>query len=93
MRARPLNGRDDLLAVASRLAPSRACQRAIAEGRVDTLGGFTPPGGLPFYGLRVESRLGRVWWLAVEVDEEARRFRVRRLDGDPRERADAVDPV
>jgi len=63
--------RTALLEEAIRLSPTRGCRRAIQDDRADVLGGFRtiPPFGLPGWILRVRSRHGRTWLLAVMVDE------------------------
>jgi len=81
MQPRPLHNRSDL--IASLVAPTRACARAISEGRAEVLGGFTPPGGLPCYIVRVEGRHGSEWLLGLEVDEESRTFHPRRFESVP----------
>lgn len=81
MKPRSLHSRSDL--IASLVAPTRACARAISEGRVEVFGGFTPPGGFPCYIVCVEGRHGSEWLLGLEVDEENRTFRPRRFESVP----------
>lgn len=80
MRPRPLHSRSDLVAIIRDIAPTRACQRAVDEGRTEVLGGFTPPGGLPYYLVHVTAQFGSEWLLSIEIDEDRREFRPRRLD-------------
>lgn len=69
MKARPIHSRDDLIAVVRDHAPTRACERAIGEGRTEVLGGFTPVEGFPFLLLRVTSRFGKAWLLGLQFKE------------------------
>jgi hypothetical protein len=80
---KPLRSKDDLTALAARHAPTKACASAMKENRAVVLGGFTAPGTLPCYIVRVTSRHGRVWDICVECDEQARSYRVRVLDQVP----------
>lgn len=50
------------------------------EGRTTVLGGFTPPGDLPYWLVKVTSRFDREWLIALIADEPARQFRVAYLD-------------
>lgn len=75
MRPRPIHSRSDLIAVARTHAPTRACRRAIDEDRAEVLGGFTPAEGLPRWIVRVVSRHGRTWHIAILADENSHRFR------------------
>jgi len=54
--------------------PSRACERAVHEGHVTVLGGFTPPGGFSQWIVEVESGRGRRWYIAIKCDEENYQF-------------------
>lgn len=76
----PLRTRSDLTALAAQHAPSKACARAISEDRAQVLGGFTPAGGLPCFVITVKSKHGREWIIAIEINEEARRYQVQYLD-------------
>jgi hypothetical protein len=80
-----LLSRTALLDEAIRLSPTRGCRRAIEEGRAEVLGGFAaiPPYGLPGWILRVRSRHGRTWLLAVLVDEVKHVYTARLVDEVP----------
>lgn len=69
MKARPIHSREDLIAVVRDHAPTRACERALGEGRTEVLGGFTPAGGFPYLLVRVTSRFGKAWVLGLEINE------------------------
>jgi hypothetical protein len=83
VQARPLQTRSDLIALVARHAPSKACARAISEGRATVLGGFAAPKHLPCFIVRVTSKHDREWLIAVDVDEAAYRFRVRSVEAVP----------
>ena len=76
MRPRPLNRKTDLVAIAREYAPTKACARAIDEGRAIVLGGFNYPGGFPRWIVRVTSRHDKTWYIAILADEECTRFRI-----------------
>ena len=59
-----------------KLCPTRAAQRAIREGRITMLGGFSdiPPFGRPGFICCVTSRHGRTWYLAL-ISQLDRSFR------------------
>lgn len=80
---RPLRTRDDLIRLVAQHAPSRACATAVIKNRATVLGGFTAPACLPCYIVRVRSDNGREWLIACEVDEDAGRHRIRRIDSVP----------
>lgn len=63
--------RSELLLLAMDMAPSRACNRAMRAGHVEFLGGFTqlPPYSNAGWLCRVRSKHGRIWLLAILVDE------------------------
>jgi hypothetical protein len=63
-----IHSRDDLIDVIRGRCPLTSCNRAIDSGEVLVLGGFAPPEGItgqPHWVLRVTSRHGRVWHVAV----------------------------
>lgn len=99
IRPRPLNRRYELVDVLRPYVPTKACGRAIDEGRYIVLGGFTPTEGLPCFIVQVESRLGSKWILAIEVDDVKNCYRVKQLDevpysawtGDPKRRHPVYD--
>lgn len=74
-----------LVEEALRLSPTRGCRRAIEEGRAEVLGGFKviPPFGQPGFILRVRSRHGRTWLLAILVDEVKHVYTARLADEVP----------
>lgn len=76
MRPRPIHRRADLLALVRDYVPSRACGRAMDEDRAIVHGGFEPPVGLPYWLVKVTSRHGRVWYIAVVCDEPRNRFSI-----------------
>ena len=71
-----IQSRSQFIEEAYNLCPSRAAQRAIREGRIILLGGFSdiPPFGRPGFICRVLSRHGRTWYLAL-IAELDRSFR------------------
>jgi hypothetical protein len=69
---KPLNTRNDLIALAQKLAPTRACARAIREAKITNLGGFSGLNGLQGWIVETESYNGGYWILAVVCDEEKR---------------------
>lgn len=80
MRPRPINCKADLIAYLREHAPSPACARAMADGRVTVLGGFAPPGGLPYRAVHVKAKHGQQWDIALVVDEDNYQYLVRVLD-------------
>lgn len=80
MRPRPLNRRADLIRLLRDRVPSRACGRAIDEGRVFVLGGFKPLQGFPYYAVKVDSHFGKRWYLTLECDDEHHRLIGRTID-------------
>ena len=74
MRPRPIHSRSDLIELVRDSAPTRACERAIGEGRTEVLGGFTAPGGFPYLLVRVASRFGKAWVLGLEISEAEHRM-------------------
>lgn len=77
--------RTGLLDAAIGLCPSRACGRAIQGGKVRVLGGFseTLPGGPPGWVCEITSVHGRIWLLAIIVDEIRHALSARMLDRVP----------
>lgn len=80
---KPIRSRDELLWLCVQYAPTKACRRAISEGRAQVLGGFTAPKGLPTLIVRVRSEYDRVWLIGVEIDEPRMRQRIVYLDEIP----------
>ena len=74
MRARPLNTKAALISFLPESCPSRACERALAEGYVTVLGGFSPPGSLPMILVRVQSFRGNQWWIGLRICEQTHRY-------------------
>lgn len=74
MRPRPIRTRNDLVRLIAECCPSRACERAVREGRTTVLGGFTPPEDFPQWIVRVESARGTRWHIAIKCDEESYRL-------------------
>lgn len=72
MKARPLHTRDDLLRLLQ--CPSTACERALRDGVVTVLGGFTPADGFPLMLTRIESLRGNKWYVGLRIDEAGRRY-------------------
>lgn len=70
--------RSDLCLYAAKHVPLRSCARAINEGRVELLGGFSsiPPLSDPGFLLKVTSRHGREWIIAISIDEIKHRYKV-----------------
>lgn len=62
-----IQSRSQFIEEAHNLCPTRAAQRAIREGHITLLGGFSdiPPFGRPGFICRVTSRHGRTWFLAL----------------------------
>ena len=83
MNAKPIRTRQDLIDLIALCAPSRSCERSIAAGRVEVLGGFTSAGGLPCWIVRIQSRRGRTWIIALNCDEKDRRYQAEYLDSVP----------
>ena len=69
-----IRDRRSLFEFACKHAPSRACERAIREGRATVLGGVNPPEGFPGWLIRAWSDSGRDWFIFVQCDEENRRY-------------------
>jgi hypothetical protein len=76
---RPIRTRGELIALVARYAPSAACVTAINEDRAIVLGGFAPAKGFPCYIVRITSARGRVWHIAVDCDEEGRKYTTRTI--------------
>lgn len=74
MRPKPIRTRADLISAILNHCPTRACERAVREGRAVVLGGFTPPGDFPQWIVKVESRHGHCWYVAVVCDETNYQF-------------------
>jgi hypothetical protein len=76
--------RTHLLEYALARVLSNACRRAFDDGQVVNLGGFDPlpPSEYPGWLLRVTSKHGRVWLIAVTV-EGLHRYRVWPADAIP----------
>lgn len=74
--------RADLMNFAQRYAPSRACERAIREGRAYILGGFKPTEGFPCWVLKAWSDRGKVWYLKVVCDTNSRTYGMRVIPED-----------
>ena len=74
MKQPVIQDRKSLLDFACRYAPSRACERAIREGRATILGGVNPPEGFPGWLIRAWSDSGREWYIFVQCDEETRHY-------------------
>lgn len=75
MRPRPLHHREDLIALLAPYAPSRACARAIHEGRTEVFGEFQTDEGRPMLLVRVTGRY-RHWTLGVIIYEDQYYFRL-----------------
>jgi len=74
MKPRPMHSRDDLIQQIRPYVPTRACDRAVGEGRVEVFGGFAPPEGFPYFLLQVTSYFGKQWRLGLEVREAENRL-------------------
>ena len=71
-----IQSRSQFVEEAWKLCPTKSAQRAIREGRVTMLGGFSdiPPLGRPGFICYVVSRHGRTWLLAL-TEQLDRSFR------------------
>jgi hypothetical protein len=74
--------REDLTDVAARHAPTNACATAMRQQRAVVLGGFATPGTLPCWIVRVDSKRGKQWFIAVDCDEANVKYGVRYLESD-----------
>jgi hypothetical protein len=77
-----LHTRNDLLDLASRHAPTKACERIIKERGAIILGGFILAGGLPGWIVQVQSDC-RTWNIAIICHEHARKYSIDYLDDVP----------
>lgn len=70
--------RSELLWYVAEHAPSGACRRAVVEGEVVVLGGFTPiqPWGEPGWIVKVVSVHGKMWLVAVTIHVRNHHYRV-----------------
>lgn len=75
--------RYELIDYVAARAPSNALRRAMKEGHVDVLGGFTAPGGFPMLIMQATGRGGQQWTVGLEIREEERRYSVKLLDRVP----------
>lgn len=73
---KPINTKHDLIELAARNAPTKACAVVIGKDGATVLGGFTAAEGYPGWIVRVTSLTGREWLIGVWVDEPARKYRV-----------------
>jgi len=80
IRPRPLNHRADLIRLVREHVPTRACRRAIDEGRTTVLGGCTPAQGFPYWLVEIESVRNRTWYIAVVANESAYKYEVKYVD-------------
>lgn len=66
-------------------APSGSVSRACYEGTVNVLGGFTevPPSTRPGWIVVVTSRFGQMWYVAIQPNEDTRKFEVREIERVP----------
>lgn len=80
-----IHTRTGMIELVRTAAPSRSCERAITEGRVTVLGGFSSiqPRNLPGWVCQIRSRHGRIWHLAVYADDVHHTFSVREIDTVP----------
>lgn len=80
-----IRNRTDLVLYARDHVQSHSCERAIVEGRVECLGGFTriPPKQGPGWMLKVTSRHDRVWLIAVTADDIKHTYQVWQADEIP----------
>lgn len=80
-----ISTRDDLLEYIREHAPSSAVRRAIDDGKYEVLGAFAalPPHTMPGFIVKVTSKHGRVWPVAVAVNEVKHRYEVYILDTIP----------
>lgn len=76
-----IHSRTGLIETARALVSESAICRALQEGSVENVGGFhhLPPSGLPGWILRVRSKHGRTWFLAVMMDDIKHRYVCKRL--------------
>lgn len=68
---RPIRTREDLIEVALRLAPTKACARAIREGGLRNHGGYTLPDFPPLFAVSVITKHARkyhYWIVAGAAD-------------------------
>jgi hypothetical protein len=74
-----LRDRADLIALIERQAPSPACKRACLTGKVEVLGGFEeiPPSTCPGWIVRITTKRGSVFQVAVIPDDVKHTYRVR----------------
>lgn len=80
-----ISTRNDLLEYIRANAPLRAIQRAIDDGGYEVLGAFAslPPHTMPGFIVKVTSKHGTVWPVAVAVNEARHRYAVYILDTIP----------
>ena len=80
-----LRTRTELIQFAEARCGSYACRRAFLTGKVMVFGGFStiPPGTDPGWILRVKSRHGRAWLLAVVTDDIKHCYCVREIEKIP----------
>lgn len=67
---RPIRTREELLEVAIRLSPTRACARAITQGGLRNHGGYTLPNFPPLFAVTVTTQHRhqyQFWILANEI--------------------------
>jgi len=62
---RVIRHRDDLVDLAIAAAPTTAAANAIRRGNFQALGGFAPPGGLPYFVVEFWTDRGRRWTMAI----------------------------
>ena len=84
-KMKPFQTRTDIIQYARAHINSRACEQAFGH-EVELLGGFDPvvPSKFPGWIMRVVSRFGRTWHIAVTIDDHAPpRYRVWFVDEVP----------
>lgn len=74
---KPVRTKSDLIRELRPFCPTRVCERAMDEGRVTVIGGFTPPNDFSQWVIRIESRYGQIWYLSLCCDTNTNRYKIR----------------
>lgn len=83
MPARPIHGRDDLLKLIQNKSIYTSCNRAIAKGNIEVLGGFSPPDARSYWCVRVWSKFGKQWFLRVSTTQDDTSYVFKTVDEAP----------
>lgn len=80
-----ISTRTDLIEFIRSTAPLKAVRRAMDDGGYEVLGGFAalPPHVLPGFIVKVTSKHGKVWPVAVAINEHKHQYEVYILDNIP----------